>query len=184
MPWGVGAHQRTQARRHDDFQAECGWRHDYELAARPLGAPVSTWVALQRTTTSPTPPQAPTPATVSLAFQHGLADRQAWEDWYATTSGDHRNGALYWSAQRSLPHPGYCAALGGDATAGCLAAQPRLEASHNRHKQEPDYRRGSAILILVFCLWQAFVTCSAARWAGSGRAALTAVLVAASRRRE
>ena len=27
----------------------------------------------------------------------------------------------------------------------------------------------AAILILVFCLWQAFVTCSAARWAGSGR---------------
>jgi hypothetical protein len=102
--------------------------------------PVSTWVAPQPSTALSVP--ASTPSNVSPAFQQGLADREAWESWFATTSGDYRNGALYWSGQRSTPHPGTCAALGGDATAGCVAAQVRLEASDSRRKREPDYRQG------------------------------------------
>ncbi len=77
-----------------------------------------------------------------MAFRQGLADRKAWEDWFAGTSGDYRNGALYWTGQRSTPHPGSCTTLGGDATAGCLAAKVRLDASDARRKREPEYRQG------------------------------------------
>ena len=82
------------------------------------------------------------PPNVSYAFLQGLADRGAWERWFSFTTGDYRNGALYWSAQRSLAYPGSCTAMGGDATAGCLAAQARLGASDIRRKREPDYRQG------------------------------------------
>jgi hypothetical protein len=102
--------------------------------------PVSAWVAPQPTAAPSMP--APLPANVSSAFQQGLSDRQAWENWFAATSGDYRNGALYWSAQRNSPHPGSCATIGGDATAGCLAAEARLNASDSRRKREPDYRQG------------------------------------------
>jgi hypothetical protein len=81
-------------------------------------------------------------SATSLPFQQGLADRRAWEEWFAGTSGDFRNGAFYWTAQRSLPHPGSCTVLGGNAAAGCLAAQTHLGASDARRTREQDYRLG------------------------------------------
>jgi hypothetical protein len=80
--------------------------------------------------------QVPTP------FQQGLADRQGWENWFVGLTGDYRAGAYYWSGQRSLPQPGSCTTLGGDATAGCFAAQGRLASTDARRKSEPDYRLG------------------------------------------
>ncbi|WP_158924517.1 hypothetical protein [Acidisphaera sp. S103] len=105
----------------------------------------STWVPPQPAPTAPVtasaPPSAPS-QSVSSAFDQGLADRKAWETWFAGTSGDYRAGALYWSAQRSLAHPGSCSVLGGDGTVGCVAAQGRLSISDARRKSEPDYRQG------------------------------------------
>lgn len=83
-----------------------------------------------------------TAAPASGAFQQGLADREAWETWFSGTSGDYRTGALYWSAQRSLLHPGSCRALGGDAAVGCVAARMRLTPSDARRKRNPTYRQG------------------------------------------
>jgi hypothetical protein len=108
------------------------WEKDHRQPPVPVVAPVAPQ----------TPALATAPPNVSPAFQQGLADRGAWEDWLAATSGDFRNGATYWSAHRSLPRPSSCNTLGGDATAGCLAAQARLKASDARRKREPDYRQG------------------------------------------
>jgi hypothetical protein len=89
-------------------------------------------------------PSAPIAVTTEAVtpFQQGLADRQKWEVWFASLSSEYRSGAYFWSGQRSLPQPQSCSLLGGDATAGCLAAQARLAPSDARRKLEPDYRLG------------------------------------------
>ena len=75
------------------------------------------------------------------AFDAGAADRRHWEDWFATQTGDARAGAQWWSAQRSLPHPGQCAGS-PDFVAGCRDAQTILTPSDRRRLSDPDYRRG------------------------------------------
>jgi hypothetical protein len=91
-------------------------------------------------------PSLPTASPAVAAFQDGLADRQKWEDWFATLSGDTKTGAEYWAGQRSLPHPGSCyAAAGqslGDFTVGCMEAQDRLGPTDARRKNEPTYKDG------------------------------------------
>ena len=82
------------------------------------------------------------PSSEPTVFADGLRDRRAWETWYEVTVSDYRVGATYWAGQRSLPHPGSCLVLSGDARNGCLAAATRLAASDARRKAEPDYRRG------------------------------------------
>ena len=88
-----------------------------------------------------TPPPQP-----SSPFIQGQTDRQGWESWFGALTGDYRDGAWYWSGQRSLPNPGSCNAAppfaGGDWTAGCFAAQQKLAPSDARRKTEPDYRFG------------------------------------------
>lgn len=88
-----------------------------------------------------TPPPQP-----SSPFIQGQTDRQGWESWFGALTGDYRDGAWYWSGQRSLPNPGSCNSappfISGDWTAGCFAAQQRLAASDVRRKTEPDYRLG------------------------------------------
>jgi hypothetical protein len=78
----------------------------------------------------------------SSAFDDGVRDRQAWEDWFTGLSGDEREGALYWASQRSLPKPGSCTSLSPAQGAGCREAQARLSPSDSRRKTEPDYRAG------------------------------------------
>jgi hypothetical protein len=82
----------------------------------------------------------------SPAFQQGLTDRNAWESWIASISGDYRAGAEYWAAQRSTPTAGACFDTAGnsrgDWTVGCLSAKARLTPSDERRKTEPEYRRG------------------------------------------
>lgn len=82
----------------------------------------------------------------STAFRQGQADRQVWETWFNSQTGDYRAGAEYWAAHRSLPNPGSCNSspqlTDDDRSAGCLAAQQRLAASDVRRKTEPEYRRG------------------------------------------
>jgi hypothetical protein len=79
---------------------------------------------------------------VQTPFHQGLNDRQNWENWFAGLTGDYRAGAYFWAGQRSLPQPGSCADLGGDASAGCFAAQARLAPTDARRKTEPTYRLG------------------------------------------
>ena len=84
--------------------------------------------------------QAPVP------FQQGQADRRDWERWFTSLSGDFREGALYWTGERSKARPGSCYGPAGQAigdwTAGCAAARARLKAPDLRRKSEPDYRTG------------------------------------------
>lgn len=82
----------------------------------------------------------------SPAFLQGQRDRQDFDAWYGGLSGDYLAGATYWTAHRSLPNPGSCAARppgSSDAwTTGCQAAQQRLAGADVRRKTEPDYRSG------------------------------------------
>jgi hypothetical protein len=127
-----------------------GTRREGTLTFKPnvAGKTIVAWHQEHWTPPAPivAPPETlPTPTVVANAvtpFQQGLTDRQAWESWFAGTVGDYRTGAFYWSGQRSLAHPGSCAALAGEATAGCLAAKARLDLSDIRRKSEPDYRIG------------------------------------------
>jgi hypothetical protein len=85
-------------------------------------------------------------AQVSPAFAQGLNDRQSWESWFNSQTGDYQAGAFFWSGQRSQLHPAPCYAQGGRDlgawSAGCVAAQQRLALADVRRKGEPDYRTG------------------------------------------
>lgn len=96
---------------------------------------------------------APAPAAASpaepepsAAYQQGQTDRQTWETWFDTLTGDYRAGAEYWAGQRSLPNPGSCTAVpsssGAGWTAGCFAARQKLTSWDLRRKTEPEYRLG------------------------------------------
>jgi len=136
---------------------------DYKvMVTGPLADPgKETYVWVPRSSfTIPSQPDAPasqgrppsqqgqtaSPANSTPAFQQGLSDRQSWETWFASLSGDYRIGAEYWSGQRSKPRPGSCLGASGetlgDVTAGCLAARQRLAPADARRKTEPDYRLG------------------------------------------
>jgi len=97
---------------------------------------------------SPTATATPNPSESmpSVAFRQGQVDRQSWEAWFDSLTGDDRAGADYWASHRSLPNPGSCSAApastGADWTAGCVAAQQRLAAADVRRKTEPEYRLG------------------------------------------
>lgn len=79
-------------------------------------------------------------------FQQGLSDRQKWETWFSTLSGDTKAGAEFWAGQRSLPHPGACFGPSGQDlggfTAGCRDAQTLISPMDARRKTEPDYKAG------------------------------------------
>ena len=114
------------------------------------GDPIAEWK--QGGWQPPIRPSAPTiPASLSRSspslsspspFRDGVADRQAWEAWVNWLNDDEKAGALYWASQRSLSHPGNCAALGGAQTIGCQEAQTRMSPLDARRKTEPDYRAG------------------------------------------
>jgi hypothetical protein len=82
----------------------------------------------------------------SKAHMEGAADRRAWETWFGGLSGAYKDGAEYWTGQRSTPQPGSCYGPAGqnlgDWTAGCLDAKRSLALSDIRRKSEPDYRAG------------------------------------------
>jgi len=85
----------------------------------------------------------PSPPTTSV-FQDGLADPGSWEQWFSAQTGDYRDGAYYWSGQRSLPKPDVCYAAGRSPlfVNGCLAAKSKLDPTDMRRISEPEYRRG------------------------------------------
>jgi hypothetical protein len=85
-------------------------------------------------------------APTDPAFQQGLAERQQWENWFGSLTGDYKRGAEYWAGHRSLPNPGSCYGSNGqnlgDYTAGCLAAQAYLRPIDARRNSQPSYRAG------------------------------------------
>jgi hypothetical protein len=112
-----------------------------------FGQPGTNAAPTVPTQAAPIPPTpSPTDSRQSSAFLQGQVDRQGWEAWFGSQTGDYRTGANYWASQRSLPHPGSCSAVppstGADWTAGCVAAQQKLASSDVRRKTEPDYRLG------------------------------------------
>jgi hypothetical protein len=84
------------------------------------------------------------PLVGSATFEQGLADRTAWEQWFAGLSGDLQAGAYWWSGQRSLPNPGTCnnPAVSQLFVAGCEAAMTRLTPTDARRRLSAEYRRG------------------------------------------
>jgi hypothetical protein len=82
----------------------------------------------------------------SSAFQDGLRDRTSAENWVTMLPASEREGAVFWSTQRSLPYPAPCTSLSFDPNApqvrGCHEAQVILAPSDVRRKGEPDYRQG------------------------------------------
>jgi hypothetical protein len=114
------------------------WQHGYDQA--PTTEPTTT-----ASISNPPPPLLPhQPAST---FMQGHADRQSWEDWFNNLpSGQYREGALFWTGQRSKPYPAPCYTQGGRDLGvwsdGCMAAQQRLGPSDTRRKNEPDYRQG------------------------------------------
>jgi hypothetical protein len=51
-------------------------------------------------------PVNPAPFTSGSPFDAGLANRRAYEEWFASLTGDFKRGAEYWAGQRSLTKPG------------------------------------------------------------------------------
>jgi hypothetical protein len=89
----------------------------------------------------PSLPSAP-PPVATTAYEQGRNDRLAWEAWFTSLNGDYKEGAYYWSGQRSLPHPGPCTSPIKGFEEGCKAAQVKLSPTDARRKSEPDYRAG------------------------------------------
>jgi hypothetical protein len=94
-------------------------------------------------------PQVTSPASVAVtgehgaaAYQDGLRDRAAWEQWFNGLQGDYKTGAFFWASQRSLPNPGTCKQMSDDFYAGCTAAKTKLASSDALRKTEPDYKAG------------------------------------------
>src|SRR5207253_3128986 len=112
------------------------------IPAAPTSVPVPVVAASSSAPAASSSAPIAAGSSSSSVFQQGAADRQAYESWFASLTGDYRMGAFFWAGQRSLPKPQSCAALGGEATAGCLAAQQHLAPSDMRRKTEPEYRQG------------------------------------------
>jgi hypothetical protein len=94
-------------------------------------------------------PQVTSPTSVAVtdnqgatAYQGGLRDRDAWENWFGTLQGDYKTGAFYWASQRSLPNPGSCKQMNDQFYAGCAEAKVKLAAADALRKTEPNYKAG------------------------------------------
>jgi hypothetical protein len=94
------------------------------------------------------PPSQPAAATLptSAIFLQGQSDRQQYEAWFASQSGDYRAGASYWAANRShRPAPDCSTApfpTNPTWLAGCGDAKRRLAPLDLMRLSSPDYRRG------------------------------------------
>lgn len=112
------------------------------VASAPNRLPAAAVAALPAGLMAPAPIAAQDPVT----FRQGFADRQSWEQWFASISGPYLDGAAFWAQHRSdhkIPSCYGDAGMDpGSFTAGCLAAQQRLSATDVRRQSDPDYRRG------------------------------------------
>lgn len=89
---------------------------------------------------------APPPEAGMHPLSDGLADRQRWEGWFTGLTGSEKDGATWYSANRSLSGTHDCSAQPKSADApwlaGCLNAQERLTPIDLKRKSEPQYKRG------------------------------------------
>jgi hypothetical protein len=134
---------------HGVFVHTNGIRLEGTMTFRPnvAGDMIFSWK--QETWTPPVyvappslPPAPAAPPVATTVYEQGRTDRLAWETWFNSLSGDYKEGARYWSGQRSLPHPGPCTSPTKDFEDGCQAAQVKLSSADARRKSEPDYRAG------------------------------------------
>jgi len=84
--------------------------------------------------------------TRPASFALGLADRESYETWFASLSGDYLAGATYWAAHRSLKNHGTCDNAGTSNStqwiSGCTAAQERLAPYDTLRHSDRDFRQG------------------------------------------
>ncbi len=119
-------------------------QHDLGASWFTLGVRATVWGALVASVGMPLVNAA---HAQSMAYSDGLADRTAYEKWFATLAPLERAGADYWASQRSLRNPGPCSrATSGESDrrmeAGCREAQRRLAPADARRLSESDYRFG------------------------------------------
>jgi len=89
-------------------------------------------------------------ASGTPAYADGRRDREAWEEWLTRLPiGSYRDGAFWWSDERSKRSPSACASPSADTQwdAGCRAAQRRIALPDVRRTTEVDYRMGWRSLI-------------------------------------
>ena len=77
---------------------------------------------------------------VSPAFVNGQAARREWENWVNSLSGDEKQGAIYWAAERSKRDPEGCDGT-PDFASACFEAQRRLHEIDAYRRSDPDFRR-------------------------------------------
>jgi restriction system protein len=124
-----------------------GWRAvaPYDYRRWQQSGTSSLQAATPNQAAPPAVGEAPPEGQPSAAYSEGQADREAWEAWFASLTGDSRAGADYWAGHRSTRGVS-CAATpnanSADWLAGCNAARERLAPSDLRRKAEPDYRLG------------------------------------------
>ena len=101
----------------------------------------------QQTATPVTPVDPIQPSAANLrdeaSFFSGKAHRMAWENFIGGIVGDERDGAIWWSGQRSLKTQGSCSTATNDQfRRGCEEAQAILGPSDVLRKTNPAYRYG------------------------------------------
>lgn len=119
---------------------------DPPASAAPPAAPAPPLASVPAPAAVATLPAAPTPAKpgtvpkdeAAPSFIEGRASRTAWEQWFATLSGDARLGAEFWTAERSKRRPAECAGS-PEFMAGCTTAKQRLTGPDIRRKTDAQY---------------------------------------------
>jgi ATP-dependent protease ClpP protease subunit len=140
----------------------------YKLTRQDITSMGAQDIAVLETLPAPGPALAFTfpgnPSTPSTAndFQIGLAARTAFQEWlvglqhHDANDLGYQEGALWWTANRSVPNPG-CEGKLGDLVVpdelngelrrdnflkGCRAAKVWLDPTDTRRKTSPEYRKG------------------------------------------
>lgn len=85
--------------------------------------------------------------TISRAFAEGLAERRAYEAWFAGLDPLRQGGATYWAENRSRTLKGERVTCGAPNASpewlqGCNEARMRLTPTDRRRLSEPEYRAG------------------------------------------
>ena len=83
---------------------------------------------------------APPADEISIEFQQGAFDRRSWEGRFMSLiSGKYREGAEFWTYERSKKIPRTCASAEPQYELGCSHAKGILDGSDKRRKAEPQY---------------------------------------------
>jgi ABC-type sugar transport system permease subunit len=91
--------------------------------------------------------QVPSSVASTATYQRGQQDRQQYESWFHSLSGDYLSGASYWEAHRSVRNHAACdlaapAGSTGQWVEGCLADKAHLDGSDLLRHESSTYRAG------------------------------------------